>query len=79
MSDLSFSEAVAAVEAARTALESTMVDAKDAYKANPSPENKAAWDAAVAELQQARLVERGPSRPTQVVGDAFVSNEGEGA
>ena len=66
----SYQEALDAVNQARQGLEDAMLEAKEAHAANPNEETRAAKDAAVAELQAARAVERAGGRPL-VVGDVF--------
>lgn len=75
---------LAALIAQRTALDgqitaahvqalSELIDAKDAYRTDPSEANRARKAAAVATLQQLRgHLRQGRTRP-QVAGDAFIT------
>lgn len=68
-----YQAALDAVDDARHGLEDAVVAAKDAYRNDPSEQNKAAKEAAVKELQAARAVERAGGRPL-VAGDVVAAN-----
>lgn len=68
----------AQLEAAEAGVLAELVAAKEAYRADPSPENKVRKAAAVGAVQQLRAHLRVGRTSNQVGGDAFVSTPSEG-